>query len=65
MDLSIAMYLNNPIAFVIHASLYPGSMISQNFSHDSKIWTKEYDLEVNLIKETGEKKRLKRKIHMK
>jgi DNA polymerase elongation subunit (family B) len=30
-------------------------MISQNLSHDSKVWTKEYDLEGNLIKETGEK----------
>ena len=50
-----AMYLNNPIACVDYASLYPASMISQNFSHDSKVWTKEYDLEGNLIKETGEK----------
>jgi hypothetical protein len=30
-------------------------MISENLSHDSKVWTKEYDLEGNLIKETGEK----------
>tara|TARA_A100001015_G_C15021512_1_gene728241 strand:+ start:776 stop:2251 length:1476 start_codon:yes stop_codon:yes gene_type:complete len=30
-------------------------MISENLSHDSKVWTKEYDLEGNMIKETGEK----------
>ena len=56
-----AMYLNNPIACVDYASLYPASMISQNFSHDSKVWTKEYDLEGNLIYETGEKNRTQNK----
>jgi hypothetical protein len=30
-------------------------MISQNYSHDSKVWTKEYNLDGNLVKETGEK----------
>jgi DNA polymerase elongation subunit (family B) len=30
-------------------------MISQNYSHDSKVWTKEYDLEDNLISITGER----------
>jgi DNA polymerase elongation subunit (family B) len=30
-------------------------MISENLSHDSKVWTKEYDLQKNLICETGEK----------
>jgi DNA polymerase elongation subunit (family B) len=30
-------------------------MISQNYSHDSKVWTKEYNLEGGLIRETGEK----------
>ena len=30
-------------------------MISENLSHDSKVWTKEYDLDGNLIKETGDK----------
>ena len=50
-----SMYMDNPVACVDYASLYPSSMISQNFSHDSKVWTKEYDLEGNLIGETGEK----------
>ena len=49
-----SMYMDNPVACVDYASLYPSSMISQNYSHDSKVWTKEYDLQGNLIKETGE-----------
>ena len=49
------LYLDNPVACVDYASLYPSSMISENISHDSKVWTKEYDLAGNLIEETGEK----------
>ena len=30
-------------------------MISENISHDSKVWTKEYDLEGKLLKITGER----------
>ena len=48
-----SMYMDNPVACVDYASLYPSSMISQNFSHDSKVWSKEYDLAGKLIKETG------------
>ena len=50
-----SMYMDNPVACVDYASLYPSSMISQNFSHDSKVWTREYDLEGKLLRETGEK----------
>ena len=50
-----SMYMDNPVACVDYASLYPSSMISQNYSHDSKVWTKEYDLTGSLVKETGEK----------
>ena len=50
-----SMYMDNPVACVDYSSLYPSSMISQNFSHDSKVWTKEYDLNGKLIRETGEK----------
>ena len=49
------MYMDNPVACVDYSSLYPSSMISQNYSHDSKVWTKTYDLEGNLKEETGEK----------
>ena len=39
------LYIDNPVAVVDYSSLYPSSMISENISHDSKVWTKEYDLE--------------------
>ena len=52
-----AMYIDNPVACVDYSSLYPSSMISQNYSHDSKVWSKEYDLQGKLIRETGEKDR--------
>ena len=48
------LYLDNPVACNDYSSLYPSSMISENLSHDSKVWTKEYDLDGNLIRETGE-----------
>ena len=46
-----SMYMDNPVACVDYASLYPSSMISNNLSPDSKLWTKEYDMDGNLIKE--------------
>ena len=47
------IYLDKPVFCVDYSSLYPSSMISENISHDSKVWTKEYDLEWNLLKTTG------------
>jgi len=55
LDPKCDLYLDNPVACVDYASLYPSSMISENLSHDSKVWAKEYDLAGNLIEETGEK----------
>uniref|UniRef100_A0A6C0D9C6 DNA polymerase n=1 Tax=viral metagenome TaxID=1070528 RepID=A0A6C0D9C6_9ZZZZ len=57
LDPKCDLYLDNPVACVDYASLYPSSMISENLSHDSKVWTKEYDLAGNLIDngEWGEK----------
>ena len=49
------LYLDNPVACVDYASLYPSSMISENLSHDSKVWTKEYDLEGNITIASGER----------
>ena len=49
------IYIDEPVACVDYSSLYPSSMISQNYCHSSKVWAKEYDLEGNLIKEEGEK----------
>jgi DNA polymerase elongation subunit (family B) len=57
LDPKCGMYLDNPVACVDYASLYPSCMMSENFSHDSKVWTKEYDLEGALVNETGEKDR--------
>ena len=48
-------YSDDPVAVVDYASLYPSSMISENISHDSKVWTKEYNLDGDLIKEVGNK----------
>ena len=39
----------DPIAVCDYSSLYPSSMISENLCHSSKVWTKEYDLEGNII----------------
>ena len=49
------LYLDNPVACVDYSSLYPSSIISENISHDSKVWTKTYNLEDVMIYETGEK----------
>ena len=53
-----SLYLDNPVACVDYASLYPSSMISENLSHDSKVWTKEYDLTGQLVHTTGERDEL-------
>jgi DNA polymerase elongation subunit (family B) len=49
------LYLETPVACLDYSSLYPSSMISENISHDSKVLTKEYDLQGNIVAETGEK----------
>ena len=48
------LYLDDPVACVDYSSLYPSSMMSENISHDSKVWTKEYNLKGHLIEENGE-----------
>ena len=55
LDPKCDLYLDNPVACNDYASLYPSSMISENLSHDSKVWTKEYNLDGVLIEEWGEK----------
>jgi DNA polymerase elongation subunit (family B) len=55
LDPKCDLYLDNPVACNDYASLYPSSMISENLSHDTKVWTIEYDLAGNLIEEWGEK----------
>ena len=53
LDPKCDLYLDNPIACLDYAGLYPSCMISENLSHDSKVWTKEYNLQGILINETG------------
>ena len=55
LDPKCDLYLDNPVACVDYASLYPSSMISENLSHDSKVWTREFDLAGNIIEEWGER----------
>jgi DNA polymerase elongation subunit (family B) len=49
------LYLDDSVACLDYSSLYPSGMMSENISHDSKVWTKEYNLKGVLIAETGEK----------
>ena len=53
LDPKCGLYMDTPIACLDYGSLYPSSMISENISHDSKVWCREYDLNNNLLKETG------------
>lgn len=48
------IYLDDAVACLDFGSLYPSVIISDNFSHDTKVWTKEYDRLGNLVKETGD-----------
>jgi len=47
---------DNPVAVCDYKSLYPSCMCSDNICSSSKVWTKEYDLDGNLLRETGSKK---------
>uniref|UniRef100_A0A6C0IM58 DNA-directed DNA polymerase n=1 Tax=viral metagenome TaxID=1070528 RepID=A0A6C0IM58_9ZZZZ len=47
------LYLDDPVACLDYSSLYPSAMMSENISHDSKVLTREYDLNGNLLKEEG------------
>lgn len=45
-----AMYGENPVACVDYSSLYPSIAKGWNLSPNSKVWSKNYDLEGNLVK---------------
>ena len=51
----VGLYRDNPVAVNDYSSLYPSCMISENISHDTKVWTKEYNLNGDLIKIWGER----------
>ena len=42
-------YSESPIGVCDFASLYPSTIISENISHDSLVWVKDFDLEGNLV----------------
>ena len=51
------IYLDDePVAALDFSSLYPSSIISENLSHDSVVWVKDYDLKGNFVtlKEGGD-----------
>ncbi len=48
LDPKCNLYLEDPVACVDYSSLYPSSIISENLSHDSKVWTKEFYLDGTL-----------------
>ena len=43
------MYFKSPVGVADFASLYPSTIISENISHDTLVWTKNYDLMGNFI----------------
>jgi DNA polymerase elongation subunit (family B) len=55
LDPKCGLYFEDPVGVLDYGSLYPSSMIGDNICHSSKVCTKEYDLEGNLINEMGEK----------
>lgn len=42
-------YSTSPIGVCDFASLYPSTIISENISHDSLVWVKDFDLEGKLV----------------
>jgi DNA polymerase elongation subunit (family B) len=45
------IYLDDePVAALDFSSLYPSSIISENISHDSVVWVKDYDLAGNFVR---------------
>ena len=44
------IYMDDPVSCNDYSSLYPSIIISNNLSQDSKIWTKEFDLEGRLVR---------------
>ncbi len=42
-------YTQSPIGVCDFASLYPSTIISEDISHDSLVWVKDFDLEGNLV----------------
>lgn len=48
LDPKTGVYMDDPVAVNDYASLYPSSQCSENLSHDTKVWSKQYDLKGQL-----------------
>jgi DNA polymerase elongation subunit (family B) len=49
LDPTPGFYMKSPIGVCDFASLYPSTIISENISHDSLVWVKDYTLDGKLI----------------
>lgn len=50
LDPKTGIYIDDPVTVLDFASLYPSTIISENISHDTLIWVKEYDLKGDFVK---------------
>jgi DNA polymerase elongation subunit (family B) len=50
LDPKCDIYSDTPVPVGDFSSLYPSEMISENLSHDTKVWAEEYDLNGKLVK---------------
>jgi len=50
LDPKTGIYIDDPVTVLDFASLYPSTIISENISHDTLIWVKEYNLKGALVK---------------
>lgn len=50
LDPVTGIYLEDPVAVLDFASLYPSSIISENMSHDTMVWVKDFQYDGTLIK---------------
>lgn len=49
------MYHTKPVSCLDYSSLYPSIEISNNLSQDTKVWSKEYNLQGKIIRIQGER----------
>lgn len=54
-DTTGEVLLEDPVVTLDYAGLYPSEMRANCLSHDTKVWCKEYDLNMNLLSSEGEK----------
>lgn len=54
LDPDVDMYLEEPVAVGDFNSLYPNSIISHNISHETLVWSKDFDIDDKLLSMTGD-----------